>query len=460
MLTVRLPASFAPERIYILDVLLGERLGLQYQLLCENRSDYELSLPNGHRLTLADTFFGSCDESEGYLQVTQVPSKIRHLDSPLALEPDVPIIYGTEEIAITETHIHMGADIVAGAFFLLTRWEETLYPALHDEHGRVPAESTLACRAGFLQRPVVDEYVELLWHALQHLGISQPRREVAFKLVPTHDIDQHLFYNTPLKAVWVALHQWAGSKRYAPYVPALTHTQHTSTPRNPDPYNTYSYLMQLAEEAGTQAYFFFKATRHNNRYEHSYGLTSDFIQKLFAEINRRRHHIGFHAGYHTHLNPEAFAVELDCLRKAAEQAGVKQPVAAGRQHFLRFEVPGTWECWDSQNLVWSSTAGHATQPGFRCGTCHSFPVFNAITRQKLQLRERPLLIMETSLFQNNEQIVHTDILSVEAFRKAWLALRATVQRYKGEFVFNWHNNTLLTPRWQPYADVLRDVMLG
>ncbi len=458
MLIVRLPASFAPERTYTLDILLGERLGLQYQLTFENRNDYAIELPNGSRLILADAFFSKCDETDGYLYAANLPQHVGLLNSLLALEADVPVLYGTEEVSVTEHQVALGTDIVAGAFFLLTRWEEMLYPALHDVHGRIPAESTLACRAGFLQRPVVDEYVELLWHALQHLGIAQPRRSVAFQLVPTHDVDQMLFYNNSLKAAWVALHQWGGSQHYAPYADAAQKMPWLDATHSADPYNTFEHLMQLAEEAGSHAHFFFKATRHTNRYERSYSLTSSFAQQLFAEIGRRGHHIGFHAGYHTHQNAEVFSSELSSLRRAVERAGVQQPVATGRQHFLRFEVPGTWECWDAHNLQWGSTAGHATQPGFRCGTCHGFPVFNVLTRQKLALRERPLLIMETSLFQNNEHIVNTDTLSVDAFRKTWLDLRATVQRYKGEFVFNWHNSTLFTPRWKPYAAVLREIM--
>ena len=63
-------------------------------------------------------------------------------------------------------------DIVATLFFMLTRWEEAIDDPPLDQHGRWPATASLAYRQSFLDRPIVNEYVEAVWSMLAHLGLE------------------------------------------------------------------------------------------------------------------------------------------------------------------------------------------------------------------------------------------------------------------------------------------------
>ncbi len=79
------------------------------------------------------------------------------------VEKDIPIIYGTDKLEITEQNqniITCGIDIFASSFFMLTRWEEYVNKN-RDRHNRFPAIESLAFKNDFLSRPVVNEYVEM-----------------------------------------------------------------------------------------------------------------------------------------------------------------------------------------------------------------------------------------------------------------------------------------------------------
>ena len=64
------------------------------------------------------------------------------------------------------------ADMIAAAFFMLSRWEETVVP-IRDEHDRFPGTASVAYKQGFLDRPVVDEYALILREWLKALDPTE-----------------------------------------------------------------------------------------------------------------------------------------------------------------------------------------------------------------------------------------------------------------------------------------------
>ena len=93
--------------------------------------------------------------------------------------------------------------------------------------------------------------------------------------------------------------------------------------------------------------------------------------------------------------------------------------------------------------------GYAAEPGFRCGTCKPFPVFDIQSQKELPLIERPLLIMDVSLrFYKN--------LSVKESITLCEKIKSEVRKHNGEFVFLWHNSTLSEiDDWTEWMDVLQ-----
>ena len=56
MIKIKIPNNNLNERKYIIDVLFGEFLGLEYEIKVENRKDYEIVLENGNTIIFEDSF--------------------------------------------------------------------------------------------------------------------------------------------------------------------------------------------------------------------------------------------------------------------------------------------------------------------------------------------------------------------------------------------------------------------
>jgi len=126
-------------------------------------------------------------------------------------------------------------------------------------------------------------------------------------------------------------------------------------------------------------------------------------------------------------------------------------VNEGRQHFLRFEVPTTWQIWEDNNMEWDSTLTYPEKEGFRCGTCYEYSVFNILSRKKLKLKEIPLEVMEGSL-------VNYQNLSPEKAEKKIIKLIEKVKKYNGSFVLLWHNSSFNNDLWTGYQRVYEKIV--
>src|SRR5690606_26329834 len=103
--------------------------------------------------------------------------------------------------------------------------------------------------------------------------------------------------------------------------------------------------------------------------------------------------VGIHGSWNSYKNLGIFRKELKRLKH--------YEVKEGRQHYLRFENPTTWEIWNEMELERDSTLGFYGFNGFRCGVCYNYPVFHIIKREELKLIEEPLIFMENSLLTRN-----------------------------------------------------------
>jgi len=183
--------AFIPERSYIIDTLFTEFLGLDYELIIlPGSKDYCIKTDRGE-LIVRDHFFERFADESNYICQENIPSFVLVTNNPFLTVEDIPILYGDEEMDITTNRIVCGADLFASAFFMLTRWEEYANKS-RDIHGRFPATASLAKQKNFLHRPIVNEYVEMLWAMLKHIGFHGLRKQRSFNMLATHDLDAPL----------------------------------------------------------------------------------------------------------------------------------------------------------------------------------------------------------------------------------------------------------------------------
>lgn len=411
-LTVFVSPHRLAEKRYVLNWILGERLNISFVLKEEATcSGYRFELPNGRTLFCEDHFFSAF--AEDY--------KAAPLPRPFLFE-NCTVLYGVPEITSDLGHLRIGADIFASTFFMLTRWEEYVQPQ-RDEHGRFPAEASTAVREGFLRRPVVDEYTNLLWQFLLDAGWTGQRPETAFHEWYTCDVDH--------PRLW-----WSAAGRLRTLAGSLLRRQNLREWRHwlegpiwskTDPYDVFEKWMDWAEAQNVTWCFNFLGDR-NQHSDCWYPLRHPFTLNLIREMEDRGHTIGFHPSYEAFDHHEVFLHELRSLQQV-----VRQPIRGGRHHYLRFAAPFTWKKWADAGLSWDSTVGFAELPGFRCGTCHSFPVFDFLSGTTLPLREHPLIAMDItySLYLG---------FSKDAALEDLDELRSQVRHHAGELVLLMHNS--------------------
>ena len=408
MIKITIADHFVSEKKYVIDILFNEFLGLDYHILMSPRcKGYCIQLENKNKIVVEDHFFNRFEDYRDYLNAKHIPVNVGYSKNRFAVG-GIPVIFGTGRLEEKKGKISCGIDIFASVFFMLSRWEEYANP-VRDTHQRFPATASLAFKQNFLDRPVVNEYVEMLWQMLCDSGCKQQKKEHPFSFVLTHDVDALLKW-----LGWYGVLRTAAGdilKRRQPGTAISRVQEYTKIRRGKikDPFDTYDWLMDLSESLNLKSRFYFMSSGisrspFDNRTP--YPIDHPAARAIFTKIKKRGHIIGFHPGYDSGDDEILWETQKKQLEKVCAC-----PVTSGRQHFLRFSVPHTWQLWENQGMEVDSTCGFADREGFRCGTGNLFSVFNILTRQKLKLKEMPLVFMDARNFvcggfQANSQFEH------------------------------------------------------
>lgn len=444
MITISVPNNFKPERMYIIETIFQQFLGISYQIDNYDGTDYRIILNNGRQLIIQDHFFSKLNEEVGCLNIKNIPAKVKFIKNQFLYEQDIPVIYGTNQLEVYADKIICGIDIFASSFFMLTRWEEYVNPA-RDIHNCFPASESLAYKNNFLDRPVVSEYLEMLWKMLLFLGIEQERLTHNFEVVLTHDIDSMCYLENWKRVIRVMGGDVLRRRNIKLALERIPDFLAIRAGKAKDPYDTFSWLMTQSETANLKSHFYFKSAG-TSKFDTNYSLNKPSFLKLVNEIKNRGHVIGFHPGYDTYNNLEQWSQEKQNLEKV-----LQLKVREGRQHYLRFEVPTTWQIWEDNNMEFDCTCGYNEREGFRCGVCYEYNIFNILTRKKMKLKEFPLTVMEGSLV-NYQNMSPNDVQSrIED-------LIEKVRKYRGKFVLLWHNSNFEKGEWGKYQGIYENII--
>ena len=444
VLRVTLAKGPIAEQTYVLDVLLREFLGLTYEVGSPASGNEVVIEFAGRRARLPQSLLSGCDDlalARGYLAPSVVTMKACEVNLPMSLfgAPTVPILYGTANehgkwITKTPDEWVVHADLLGSSFFFLTRLEEA-ESGQEDEFGLFPASASLAFVHGFLNRPIVDEYMEILWGVLHALWPGLKRRQSVFGINVSHDVDRPFAYDHSRfrDRVWaVRSHAKAGtlppllgSRRLNGAAASLGLPHH-------DPFENFDWLMTTDEQYGHSATYYFLCGGEA-MLDARYDIDSPRMRALLRRVADRGHEIGIHGSYDTMDDAKLLASQIKRLSAALAKEGLSGQVVSGRQHYLRWRVPVTWCVAESVGLQFDSSVGFNQAIGFRAGTSFEYPVFDIDSRRVMPLRERPLHLMDRALAGLDQETALAQING----------LRTEVRRHGGTLGVLWHNNIFL-----------------
>ena len=403
MIEISIPNNNIQERKYILDIIFNEFLGLEFKVLKDDDcKDWIIRLENQKSLTIKDTFFSKYPNDLEYLKFENIPKKIEEFD------------------------------IFAAIFFMLARWEEYVNKT-RDKHDRFPAIESLAYKQGFLDRPIVNEYVEELKSKLLELDNNLKFKTHNYQLVLTHDVDVPFKFYSVKNFLRTIGGDLIKRKNISLFLKNITAFIFSKINYKKDPYYTFDFLLDFYQKTKQKGYFFFMSGG-KTIYDNFYSIDDRRIEEFIQRLKQEGHFIGIHPSYDSYKDSKLLSEEKDKLENSTSHK-----ITFGRHHYLNFKAPNTWQNWEEVGMQWDSTLGYADLPGFRCGVCYEYSVFDILNHKKLKLKEKPLIVMECTIFEER----YLNLNYEESYKKI-ISYIDTVRKYNGEFVLLWHNDRLET----------------
>lgn len=285
-----------------------------------------------------------------------------------------------------------------------------------DQHGRIPFYNS--CNANIL-RPVVSAFL-----IEEGLDVIFPENH-EFALCLTHDIDN---YYLPWRSRF---------SHFMTFASQLKITRAFSTLFRRCRSWPIKDIIDIEHKYDAKSTFFFLAVDEQNDYMPLYRIPE--LKEELHTITDEGFEVGLHGGYYVYNDSNAIKRQKKRLERVA---GVE--VKGYRNHYLRFDVPHTWEAVANAGFEYDSTLGYPRMPGFRNGMCHPFVPYNMNTGHCIDLLEIPLAVMDGTLFDYLGLDTHT----------AWDICKYLIDRVKevnGVLTVLWHNSSfdeLLHPGWQ------------
>jgi len=447
LLKVIHPPGAETERSYIFKVLLQDFLGVEYETQLSPIESIVLQW-QGKRLELSDSFFSNADSN--WLNLNTLPIRPLAVWDTTELGLDIklvnskiPVIYGNPRCERKDGCCKIGLDIFGSAFFMLSRYEEAVKHD-RDEYDRFPAKASLAYQEDFLHRPIINEYLEILWACMKHLWPALERKSREPRIKVSTDVDFPYSYGT--KNIKLFLNQFGGDilKRRNPLLAVQNMLNYYRVKRNDyssDPLlGNFEWMMDVNEAAGNRIAFYFITDNTNPLRDTYYSIHEPVIRALIRRIYERGHELGLHGSYDSYQNGERIKKEALILKSVIKQEGINQSSFGNRQHFLRWDVSRTPLNLAGAGLAYDSTLVFPDRPGCRCGTCFEYPLFDLINRKEVSVIERPLIVMENAVIYDENNFLRDRDNALQDL----IELRETCKKFSGDFTILWHNSNLST----------------
>lgn len=346
-------------------------------------------------------------------------------------DSDIPFLFGESHIEKdVDGKTVLYADLVASAYYMLSRYEEILKPECRDQHGRFLAKDSLIFQQGYGMRPLVDEWGRYLRGLLRQAGIDVPERKRGFrKIYLTHDVDSPflIYRKDQVIKQWIKNIIHRGMKVARPlYI--YNHPEH-------DPYNTFEKIIiydnllknKYDKDCVESVYFLIAA---GSRKTKAYcDINLEKFQNLIAKLHKSGASLGLHVSYEAGTNPSLIDIEMKKLLKYFNHS-----VTKSRHHFLRWTEPEHIEQMEGAGITEDFSLEYADSVGFRVGTSRPYYFINPRSQKVTNILAHPMQIMECSLDRPNYMGV-----DYENAIRLCKQLIDTIYDFNGELVLLFHN---------------------
>lgn len=416
-----------PRLRYITGILLGDILGLSYEIVTDRR-----------KLGKSPVINYSSEDITGALKINPCPvlSETGVSEQKIIIDEwkGLPVFF------LTSKGSDIPFDIFAASFFLVSRYEEYL-GYIPDKHSRFPASESLSARHGFLDIPVVDLWAKELTREILKKFPETTFKRNEFKTLLTIDSDQpfayrakNIFRNTGGFVRDILKDRKVSLDRYR----VLSGLQK-------DPFQVYDYIIEKIEENSVDTRFFFPTgdlTRYDKNPSWRNKKYRDFIRTISGKYCN-----GIHPSYYSADDHKVLAKQIMRLETIT---GKK--VEASRFHYLRFSIPFSYRNLLRAGVTEDYSMGYAEEPGFRAGIARPFPFYDVLSDTQTTLRIIPFQVMDATLHQYKK-------MGPEESAETVVRLINETRKVGGLFVSIWHNTSLINNmQWGKWRELFENVL--
>ena len=331
-------------------------------------------------------------------------------------------------------------DVFAATFYLITRYEEYL-PHVKDKYERFPAEESLAFKANFLEKPLIDIWAYKFKLLLKEKFPSHQFIDRKFEYISTIDVDIAYCYKRKgvLRTIGGLLNDLSKFRLLDIWLRILVLLGFRR-----DPFDTFDLLLDFQKQYGIKTIFFF-LVGHYTTYDKNISSGNTNYKSLIKSVADYAD-VGLHPSYFTMKNEGLMKKEKLRLENI-----LNRPALKSRQHFLRLDMPETYQNMVNLEIHEDYTMGYAAHYGFRASTCTPFYFYDLDYEIQTPLKVYPFAVMDGTLRD------YLDLSNKRAF-EVIIKLATEVRKVDGTFITIFHNETLSNRgRWRRWKKLYTDI---
>ncbi|MEO6221342.1 MAG: polysaccharide deacetylase family protein [Ginsengibacter sp.] len=406
--------TFTPRLQYIADFIFKENFGVDY-FITTNKKDFEES--DGIKINYTEHQY-----SEGVINISGsrlLFEKKIHKQNIEAFEVNGLTAFFKNERGIG----NFPFDIFSATFYLLSRYEEYL-PHIKDKYGRYDHPQSLASTIGFLKIPLVNKWLEFFAGYIQSKFAGFQIKKKASHFFPTYDVD--IAFEWRYKGFIRNTGQLLTLLMRQDYK-KITQAFKILDGKIKDPFDNFDYFEKLHEQLNLHPAYFFLVSKNNTKYDKN---ISPFRKKMKALIQQlaKKTNIGLHSSYYSSQNEKTLKGEKFLLEEITGNT-----IQKSRQHYLRFDLPGTYRQLIDAGIKDEYSMGYGSVNGFRASYANSFFWYDIDREEKTNLIVHPFCYMDSN------SIFHKKLTAQESFEELMYYYNTCTQ-VNGTFISIVHNH--------------------
>jgi hypothetical protein len=411
-----------PRLRYIAGIILGDILGLSWEVITDKRKLGKHPVINYSSENLSGTFKISPDPL--LFDTGIIPKEIIVNDWK-----GLPVFFQTS----SDSDIPF--DIFAASFYLVSRYEEYL-EFQPDEYGRYPASSSLSFKNGFLGIPVIDLWTKELAKSFLKKFQSLAFKRNEYKALLTIDSDQPFAYlgKGLIRSIGGIINDIKSNTG------KVGDRYRILSGGEKDPYEVFDYIIENIEKNKSDVRFFFPVGDYS-KFDKNPSWKNAEYRKLIHKI-AVNYLTGLHPSFYASGNSSLLNTEGIRLKTI-----LGKEITSSRNHYIRLFIPQSYRDLHGSGILEDYSMGFPDEPGFRAGIARPYYFYDVSEDMQTSLKIVPFQVMDATLYNYKK---FDTFISKEVILK----LINETRKVGGQFVSIWHNTSLLdNQEWQGWREV-------